>query len=70
MAFLMDTKKANRLIRQFEASCYDKAFKGAQHPEDHAVIEKNYSKARGALLKALTEDQPIPAAVKKLLKGF
>jgi len=55
MAFTKDPAKANRLIRKFEAACYDRAFKGAQHPADHEEIERRYKEARKKLLDFITD---------------
>ena len=45
---------AKKLVDQFERAVRADAWKGSQHPGDHAFIEQNLREDRKRLLEALT----------------
>lgn len=51
----ISTSNINRYINRFERAVRAHEMKGAQHPEDHAPIEEELTKARKSLRQFMIE---------------
>lgn len=49
----MKARPAEQALERFEAAVRDHAFRGAQHPEDHAAIDDEYALAKAELREHL-----------------